>query len=76
VTVLLNLPLRAAFHGGKPISDANQDLETRIRERAYARWEEDGRPEGRDKEYWERARRFIEAEDDPKAPDMAANPPL
>jgi hypothetical protein len=56
--------------------DANQDLETRIRERAYALWEKDGRPEGRADEYWEQARRFIEAEDDPKAPDMAANPPL
>jgi hypothetical protein len=56
--------------------DASQDLETRIRERAHALWEEDGRPEGRADEYWERARRFIEAEDDPKAPDMAANPPL
>jgi hypothetical protein len=58
------------------MSDANQDLETRIRERAYALWEEDGRLEGRATEYWERARRFIEAEDDPKAPDMAADPPL
>jgi hypothetical protein len=56
--------------------DANQDLETRIRERAYALWEKDGRPEGRAAEYWEQARRFIETEDDPKAPDMAANPPL
>jgi hypothetical protein len=58
------------------MSDTSQDLETRIRERAYALWEEDGCPEDRAEEYWERARRFIEAEDDPKAPDMAANPPL
>ncbi|GGC56540.1 hypothetical protein GCM10011504_38630 [Siccirubricoccus deserti] len=58
------------------MSDANQDLETRIRERAYALWEEDGRPEGRAAEHWDQARRFIEAEDDLKAPDMVANPPL
>lgn len=55
---------------------SDTDLETRIRERAYAMWEEDGRPEGRAEEYWERARRFVEAEDDPKAPDMTADPPL
>ncbi|NOG69047.1 DUF2934 domain-containing protein [Roseicella sp. DB1501] len=58
------------------MSDTEQDLERRIRERAYALWEEDGRPDGRADEYWERARRFIEAEDDPKGPDMVADPPL
>ncbi len=58
------------------MSEAEQDLERRIRERAYALWEEDGRPEGRADEYWERARRFIAAEDDPKSPDMVADPPL
>jgi hypothetical protein len=58
------------------MSNAKQDLETRIRERAYVLWEEDGRPEGRAEEYWERARRFVEAEEDPKAPNMTINPPL
>ena len=58
------------------MSDAEQDLERRIRERANALWEEDGRPEGRADEYWERARRYIEEEDDPKSPDMVADPPL
>ena len=58
------------------MSNAEQDLETRIRERAYAFWEEDGRPEGRADEYWERARRFVEAENNPKRPDMVADPPL
>ena len=42
------------------MSEAENDLETRIRERAYALWEEDGRPEGQADEYWERARRFVE----------------
>ena len=34
--------------------------EDRIRRRAYEMWEEHGRPEGRDQEYWEQARREIE----------------
>lgn len=46
------------------MSDSEQDTETRIRERAYALWDQDGRPEGRAEEYWEKARRLIEAEDD------------
>jgi hypothetical protein len=66
------LGLREALH----MSDSEQDIETRIRERAYALWDQDGRPEGRADEYWEKARRLIEAEDDPKAPDMTADPPL
>ena len=37
------------------------DVETlrRIRERAYALWEEDGRPEGREQDYWLRAEEDI-----------------
>ncbi len=31
------------------------EREQRIRERAYHLWEQDGRPQGRDLEYWERA---------------------
>jgi len=43
--------------------------EDRIRERAYALWEEDGRPEGRSEDYWNRARAELEAEaDDPTSP--------
>jgi hypothetical protein len=66
------LELREALH----MSDSEQDMEIRIRERAYALWDQDGRLEGRADEYWEKARRLIEAEDDPKAPDMTADPPL
>jgi hypothetical protein len=58
------------------MSGTEQDIETRIRERAYALWDRDGRPEGRADEYWEKACRLIGAEDDPKAPDMTADPPL
>jgi len=34
---------------------ADQDLEERIKRRAYLLWEQDGRPEGRASEYWLRA---------------------
>ncbi len=36
--------------------DPSPDHERRIRERAYHLWDHDGRPEGRDMDYWERAR--------------------
>ena len=32
------------------------DHETRVRDRAYYLWEKEGSPDGRDKEFWERAR--------------------
>jgi Protein of unknown function (DUF2934) len=35
----------------------------RIRERAYHLWEVDGRPEGREQEYWERAEAMIGKEE-------------
>jgi hypothetical protein len=38
------------------------DLEQAIRERAFLLWELEGRPEGREEEYWHRARERIEAE--------------
>jgi hypothetical protein len=37
--------------------------EHRVRERAYLLWESDGKPHGRDVEYWERARELIAMED-------------
>jgi hypothetical protein len=37
----------------------NQD---RIRDRAYALWEADGRPDGRDGEHWTRAERELSEE--------------
>ena len=36
--------------------DPSPEHEQRIRERAYHLWEADGRPDGREAEYWERAR--------------------
>jgi hypothetical protein len=36
--------------------------EDRVRERAYHLWEDAGRPDGRDDEFWHAARELIEAE--------------
>jgi hypothetical protein len=41
----------------------NPKREQRVRERAYALWEADGKPHGQDVEYWERARELIGMED-------------
>ncbi len=41
--------------------------EHRIRERAYHLWEQDGRPHGRDQDYWERARELIGMEENADA---------
>ncbi len=48
-----------------PLSDP--DREARIRERAYHLWEADGRPEGREAEFWERARELVGMEANPGA---------
>ena len=40
---------------------ADSDIEDRIRARAHQIWEEEGRPEGRDREHWERAEREVRA---------------
>jgi hypothetical protein len=39
------------------------EREQRIRERAYHLWEADGKPHGRDVEYWERARELTGMEE-------------
>ncbi len=43
--------------------DPDPEHEQRVRERAYHLWEADGRPHGRDVEFWERARELIGMED-------------
>jgi hypothetical protein len=45
--------------------DDSRSRDQRIRVRAYQLWEEDGRPEGRHDEFWERARELIAIEDNP-----------
>jgi hypothetical protein len=39
------------------------DIEVRIKERAFQIWIEEGRPQGRDRENWEKAKAEIVAED-------------
>jgi hypothetical protein len=45
-----------------PLS-VDPDHEQRVRERAYHLWETEGRPHGRDVEYWERARELVDMEE-------------
>jgi Protein of unknown function (DUF2934) len=40
--------------------------EERIRERAYRLWLEEGQPEGKASEHWERARELLALESDPE----------
>lgn len=50
-----------------PLDEHDPDRQQRIRERAYHLWEADGRPHGRDLDYWERARELIGMEENPGA---------
>jgi Protein of unknown function (DUF2934) len=60
----------------------NPAREQRVRERAYQLWEADGKPHGRDVEYWQRARELIAMEDsagsgllpNPQSDPQAAHP--
>ncbi len=49
---------------------ARDDILEPIRTRAYLLWEQAGRPEGGDLEFWERARQEIEAEQAAKEADV------
>jgi len=42
-----------------------EDREARIRGRAHAIWEEEGRPVGKEREHWERAANEVDAESSP-----------
>ncbi len=42
---------------------STREVESRIRERAHRIWEDEGCPEGRDKEHWELAKFAIAQED-------------
>jgi hypothetical protein len=44
-------------------SDLENDLERRIRERAYHLWLEEGQPEGRAQDNWDLARELVAIED-------------
>lgn len=49
------------------MSGTDREREQRIRERAYFLWQEDGCPQGREDEYWERARELQAIVDNPDA---------
>jgi DUF2934 family protein len=51
-----------------------EEAEQRIRERAFQLWIEDGQPEGKEKEHWERARSQIEG-DTTRPEEKVATPP-
>ena len=44
------------------MADPQDDKERKVRERAHAIWESEGRPHGRDREHWERACREVDDE--------------
>jgi hypothetical protein len=47
--------------------ETNPEREARVREYAYQLWEAEGRPHGRDVEFWVRARELIASEQDSPA---------
>jgi len=55
---------------------SGSEREHAIRERAHALWEADGRPEGREQEYWYRAERLLAEAQDPEEPNMTRPPPV
>ena len=54
----------------------HDDLEQKIRERAFELWIEDGQPSGKAEEHWERARADIAAEKDQPPSDNGVTPPI
>jgi hypothetical protein len=73
----MTIASRRSLMADNPLDDADPARQQRIRERAYALWEADGRPEGRDLEYWERARELIGMEEHAQAgllPNPAGHP--
>jgi hypothetical protein len=44
-------------------TDRLHSITERIRQRAHAIWEREGRPHGRDQEHWDRAEKEVVAED-------------
>ena len=45
------------------MAESGKSIEDRVRERAYALWEQDGRRNGRSDDYWRQARSEVEAEE-------------
>src|SRR5690606_4637375 len=64
LTVRNKKPVRGFDVGHEENEMTDIDREERIRIRAHEIWERQGRPEGRNDEHWEQARREIEMEDE------------
>ncbi|WP_267428428.1 DUF2934 domain-containing protein [Methylobacterium sp. GC_Met_2] len=60
------------FNVSQERDENTTDNEKRIRDRAHEMWEADGRPEGREEQYWLRAREMISAEGDSAYPPTQA----
>ena len=45
------------------MTEPGKSIEDRVRQRAYALWEQDGRRSGRSDDYWRQARSEVEAEE-------------
>ena len=65
---------------GNPLEDS-PERHHRIRERAYHLWDDEGRPHGRDAEFWERARELVGMEENPESgqlpnPEASGQDPL
>ena len=52
----------------------NNETERRIRERAFQIWIEEGQPEGRDKEHWERAEKELGSAPHNESPPLQPEP--
>ena len=55
-----------------PSSTSVEPSESDIRHRAYLLWEADGKPDGRDDEYWHRARELMQDEGQSSYPPSAS----
>jgi hypothetical protein len=53
--------------------DTSKPLEDQVRERAYALWEQDGRPDGRPEDYWHRAEAELDAQDAEPGAELPSN---
>ncbi len=53
-----------------PLDDTDETRQQRIRERAYHLWEADGRPDGRQDEFWERASELVGMEESAGAAEL------
>jgi hypothetical protein len=54
---------------------SDPERENRVRARAYRLWEEEGRPHGRDVEFWERARELEAMEESAGSGQVPVAPP-